>query len=104
MPIIQKISTASIGGRFIAAGREQPTQGRQRTAMLPVGGERLALSANRELRRVMTAAGITQLGDVDKLSETQLARMLENKTPLERITVKQLVIAFGLWPCTRGPF
>ena len=52
----------------------------------------------RPLLRVMAAAGVTGPGDVDRLSELQLAKMLENKTPGERMGIKQSVLAAGLYP------
>jgi hypothetical protein len=65
--------------------------------------ERLQAAAQRspEVRRVlkiMAGAGVERLADVDRLSETQLNRVLENRTPGERIELKTKLDAMGVYP------
>lgn len=57
-----------------------------------------SLAVPRPLLRVMATAGVTAPGDVDRLSEEQLARILENKTPSERMEIKSTVMAAGIYP------
>jgi hypothetical protein len=102
MPIIQKISAASIPGRITATGREAPENAG--AVAMPSASERYAYNAGRELRRIMADADVKQLGDVDRLSGPQLARILENKTPGERIATKFLIQKAGLYPRQPPPF
>jgi hypothetical protein len=54
----------------------------------------------RQLGRLMAAAGIREPGDRGRLDEQQLARLLENKTPSQRIEIKTALMAARLYPRT----
>jgi hypothetical protein len=58
------------------------------------------LRVPRPLFRLLASAGITAPGDVDRLTEEQLARMCENKTPEQRLEIKCSVMSAGLYPRT----
>ncbi len=58
------------------------------------------LAVPQPLFRIMAAAGVTAPGDVDKLSEAQLGKILENRTPEERIALRSKILAAGIYPRT----
>lgn len=62
------------------------------------------LAVPRPLFRLMAAAGVTAPGDIDRLSEAQLAKILENRTPEQRIEIKGQIQAAGLYPRTLKQF
>lgn len=62
------------------------------------------LAVPRPLFRLLAAAQITAPADVDKLDAAQLGRLLQDKTPGERIAIKQQVMAAGLYPRDTNPF
>lgn len=62
------------------------------------------LAIPRPFLRALTAAAITGPADIDRLDEAQLARLLQDKTPEQRMGLKQAVLAAGLYPRTMPTF
>ena len=62
------------------------------------------LAVPRQLLQLMASVGITSPGDVDRLSESQLAKLCENRTPGQRIEIKGQVMAAGIYPRTLPTF
>jgi hypothetical protein len=46
-----------------------------------------------QLTRIVAARGVNTPNDVDRLDESQLAVLLENRTPSERIALKTKILA-----------
>ena len=56
------------------------------------------IPVHRPLLRALSAAGVTKCGDVDKITHEKMGRLLENKTPSERIMLKDQLRAAGIYP------
>jgi hypothetical protein len=52
----------------------------------------------RQLIRIMASRGVTSPADVDRRDERQLAAILENRTPEDRIDLKAKIAAAGIYP------
>lgn len=91
MPMLQRVAGVQCSNPPMRAAPAQ-------APVLPAHITAIQASAGHNVRRVMASAGIEGLGDVDRFSEQQLHRMLEGKTPSERIGIKNLLLASGLYP------
>lgn len=51
-----------------------------------------------QLTRIMAARGVSSPGDVDRLDEGQLAKILDGRTTAERIDLKSKILAANIYP------